>query len=191
MKAKTAPQLQSTFEDTFGEAIQQLVTWGGIITGEDSTGARYIAHKTPNLDWTCSFTVKSRETWKEWRVTVLGTIMAVLGTYILRRRRAQARVEDKHVAELVQLALATLRNQEMAHHTDPVSAPAPYLSSLQLRDLVLQDEHSVAARARLWARVERVVESNANVRANLEEVPGGDELRVWRWVGGPGRRIVA
>jgi len=117
--------------------------------------------------------------------------MAVLGTYILRRRRTQARVEDKRVAELVQLALATLRNQEMAHHTDPVSAPAPYLSSLQLRDLVLQDEHSVAARARLWARVERVVEGNANVRANLEEVPGGDELRVWRWVGGPGRRIVA
>ena len=114
--------------------------------------------------------------------------MAVLSMYILRRRRAQARTEDKRVAELVQLALATLRNQEIAHHTDPVTAPAPYLSSLQLRDLVLQDEHSVAARARLWKRVERVVESNTNVRANLEEVPGGDELRVWRWVGGSGRR---
>jgi hypothetical protein len=99
-----------------------------------------------------------------------------------------ARSEDKRVAELVQLALATLRNQEIAHHTDPVTAPAPYLSSLQLRDLVLQDEHSVSARARLWTRVERVVEGNANVRANLEEVPGGDELRVWRWVGGSGRR---
>lgn len=114
--------------------------------------------------------------------------MTVFGVYILRWRRAQARTEDKRVAELVQLALATLRNQEIAHHTDPVTAPAPYLSSLQLRDLVLQDEHSVAARARLWKRVERVVEGNANVRANLEEVPGGDELRVWRWVGGAGRR---
>ncbi len=92
--------------------------------------------------------------------------------YVLRWRRAQARTEDKRVAELVQLTLATLR-----------------LSSLQLRDLVLQDEHSVAARARLWKRVERVVEGNANVRANLEEVHGGDELRVWRWVGGgSGRR---
>ena len=114
--------------------------------------------------------------------------MAVLSAYVLRWRRAQARTEDKRVAELVQLALATLRNQEIAHHTDPVTAPAPYLSSLQLRDLVLQDEHSVAARARLWKRVEHVVEGNTNVRANLEEVPGGDELRVWRWVGGSGRR---
>jgi hypothetical protein len=117
-----------------------------------------------------------------------GTIVAVLGMFILRRRRVHAHIEDKRVSELVQLALATLRNQEIAHHTDPVNAPAPYLSSLQLRDLVLQDEHSVAARTRLWERVERVVEGNANVRANLEEVPGGDELRVWRWVGGTGRR---
>jgi len=119
---------------------------------------------------------------------VLGTIVAVLGLFSQRRRRAHSRVEDKRVAELVQLALATIRNQEMAHHTDPVTAHVPYLSSLQLRDLILQDEHSVAARARLWSRVERVVEGNANVRANLEEVPGGDELRVWRWVGGSGRR---
>ena len=31
--------------------------------------------------------------------------------------------------------------------------------------------------------VERVVEGNANVRTNLEEVEGGDEQRVWQWVG--------
>lgn len=72
----------------------------------------------------------------------------------------------------------------MAHHTDPITAPQPYLSSLQLRDLILQDEHSVSTRQRVWDQVERVVEGNANVRANLEEVHGGDELRVWRWVGG-------
>jgi hypothetical protein len=87
------------------------------------------------------------------------------------------------VAELVQIALDTLRNQELAHHTDPVTAPQPYLSSLQLRDLILQDEHSILVRRRVWDQVERVVEGNANVRANLEEVQGGDELRVWRWVG--------
>jgi len=85
--------------------------------------------------------------------------------------------------ELVQTALDTLRAQDRAYHADPLSASAPYLSSLQLRDVVLADEHSVGARARLWSRVERVVEGNANVRANLEEVDGGDEMRVWRWVG--------
>lgn len=102
-------------------------------------------------------------------------------------RAVQKRKENRHVADLVQIALDTLRHQELAHHTDPVTAPQPYLSSLQLRDLILQDEHSVASRARLWDQVERVVEGNANVRANLQEIAGGDEMRVWRWVGSAGR----
>ena len=41
----------------------------------------------------------------------------------------------------------------------------------------------------MWAPVERVVEGNANVRTNLEEVEGGDEQRVWRWVGSAGRTL--
>ena len=103
-----------------------------------------------------------------------------------RRRRARNLIENDRVGELVQIALDLLRNQEIAHHTDPVTAPQPYLSSLQLRDLILQDEHSVGARNRLWHRVETIVESNSNVRTNLEEVEGGDEMRVWRWVGSSG-----
>ena len=103
-----------------------------------------------------------------------------------RTRRAKQKLETQRVSGLVQIALDTLRHQELAYHTDPVTAPHPYLSSIQLRDLVLQDEHSVATRKRLWERVEKVVEGNANVRANMEEVEGGDELRVWRWVGSAG-----
>lgn len=67
--------------------------------------------------------------------------------------------------------------------------PRPYLSSLQLRDLVLQDVHDVSKRRRLWSRVERVVEGNANVRTNLQEVEGGDEQRVWEWVGSSGKTL--
>ncbi len=106
-----------------------------------------------------------------------------------RQRQARKAVDDERVASLVTVALECLRNQELAHHTDPVMAPRPYLSSLQLRDLVLQDVHSVGERKRLWSRVERIVEGNANVRTNLEEVEGGDEQRVWRWVGSAGRTL--
>jgi hypothetical protein len=126
------------------------------------------------------------------RLFILNAIHSVIATligssFVLKARRASRSVESKRVGELVQIALDTLRNQELAHHTDPITAPHPYLSSLQLRDLILQDEHSVSSRRRLWDQVERVVEGNANVRTNLEEVHGGDELRVWRWVGGAGR----
>lgn len=30
------PHLLETFDDTFNEAVQQLVQWGGVILGEDS-----------------------------------------------------------------------------------------------------------------------------------------------------------
>ncbi|KIK95889.1 hypothetical protein PAXRUDRAFT_826550 [Paxillus rubicundulus Ve08.2h10] len=187
MKQKTAPHLLETFDDTFNEAIQQLVQWGSVVFGEDLSGHRYLAHKTPNLTLNCQFTVKSRELWVRWRASILGFIAGACVFYSLRRVRAQRKIESKRVAELVQIALDTLRNQELAHHTDPVTARHPYLSSLQLRDLILQDEHSIAARSKLWDQVERVVEGNANVRINLEEVQGGDEHRVWRWVGNAGR----
>jgi hypothetical protein len=112
-----------------------------------------------------------------------GVVGVIGAAFYGKHRMAKRRIEDAHVAELVQITLETLRNQEMAHHVDPVSNPYPYLSSVQLRDYVLQDEHSIPARQRLWERVERVVEGNANVRANMEEMHGGDEARVWRWVG--------
>lgn len=110
------------------------------------------------------------------------TIVFAGGLYA-RTRKAQKEVENKRIAKLVQIALDTLRGQELAYYTDPATSPQPYLSSLQLRDLILQDEHSVSARSRLWNQVERIVEGNANVRTNLEEIQGGDEMRVWRWVG--------
>lgn len=115
-----------------------------------------------------------------------GGVVALLAVILARLKVAQRQSETRRVSELVQIALDTLRNQEMAHHTDPVTAPQPYLSSIQLRDLILQNEHSIPTRRRLWDQVEHVVEGNANVRANLEEIEGGDELRVWRWVGSTG-----
>ncbi|KAH0830534.1 hypothetical protein J3R83DRAFT_1986 [Lanmaoa asiatica] len=187
MEKKTAPHLLDTFDDTFNEAMQQLVEWGSVVFGGDMSGHRYLAHKTANLTLNCKLTVKFREVWLRCRATVFVLFASTCMFYTLRRSRAQRQIENKRVAELVQIALDTLRNQELAHHTDPVTAPYPYLSSLQLRDLILQEQHSISVRKRLWDQVERVVEGNANVRVNLEEVQGGDEHRVWRWVGTAGR----
>ncbi|KAJ7709943.1 Man1-Src1p-C-terminal domain-containing protein [Mycena rosella] len=187
MRAKTSEKKLSDpdFQGLYNEAIQQLSEWGGIIIGEDArSGKRYVALKTSHLTWDCVVLVKSRAVWGEWRATVYGLVALILGGTVTRARRARSAVEGQRVAGLVQTALDTLRAQERAYHADPVTAAQPYLSSLQLRDVVLADEH-LPARARLWARVERVVEENANVRANLEEVDGGDEMRVWRWVGAP------
>lgn len=101
----------------------------------------------------------------------------------LKRRRTQLSEDRKRVRELVKTVYEALQSQELAHHTDPISVPMPFLSSVQLRDLILQDEPSSTTKQRLWRKVENEVEANTNVRANMEEVSGGDEQRVWRWVG--------
>ncbi|KAF9264714.1 hypothetical protein L218DRAFT_957919 [Marasmius fiardii PR-910] len=186
LREKFKPSDVPNFDDIFQEAVQQLVQWGGMLIGEDAKGERYLAHKSPMLTWDCQVKVKSREVWEEWRMTVFGIVGFFIFVLLSRSRRARRQLENQRVAGLVQVALDTLRHQEFTHHIDPVSVPQPYLSSVQLRDLVLQEEHDVNARKRLWAKVERVVEGNANVRANEEEVKGGDQMRVWQWVGTTG-----
>ncbi|TFK29904.1 hypothetical protein FA15DRAFT_663201 [Coprinopsis marcescibilis] len=190
MKRKTGSRLKPAFDDTFNEAVQELVRWGGVLLGADKEGNRYLASRDADLTWDCVLTVKSREVWAAWRTTALGAVVAVLFAVFARLRVVQKKSEARRVSELVQIALDTLRNQELAHHTDPVTAPQPYLSSIQLRDVILQNEHSIPTRRRLWDKVEHIVEGNTNVRANLEEIEGGDELRVWRWVGSTGRGLV-
>ena len=113
------------------------------------------------------------------------SIAAFIAYLFNRSRRTRKRIEDKRVAELVDVVLDTLRNKEIQHHTDPVQAPTPYVSSLGLRDQVMHgDSLHLARKERIWERVESVVEGNVNVRTNIEEVAGGQETRVWQWVGG-------
>ncbi|KDN51478.1 hypothetical protein RSAG8_00023, partial [Rhizoctonia solani AG-8 WAC10335] len=116
---------------------------------------------------------------------VLDTFQARLETsfaFWTRSKLALKRRESRRIAELAGVALDLVRNQEIAHHTDAVRSPHAYVSSLHLRDMVLQDEHNVHKRMQLWSKVAKIVEGNANIRANIEEV-AGDETRVWRWVG--------
>ncbi len=174
------------------------------------SGRRFLAHKTPSMSWQCAARVKARQSWHKWWRSIagtfviqfctlfmhssvrlaLGTVALILSIVFVRHRQCQKAIEERQVASLVTVALDSLRNQELAHHTDPVMVTRPYLSSLQLRDLVLQDVHDVSKRKRLWSHVERVVEANTNVRTNLQEVDGGDEQRVWQWIGSAGKTLV-
>lgn len=101
----------------------------------------------------------------------VGLVALILGGLTARTRRARSAVEGQRVAGLVQTALDTLRAQEREYHADPLSASAPYLSSLQLRDVVLA--HSVPARAAL-------VQGRAHRRGECKRT---GEPRGGRWWG--------
>ncbi|KAF8590554.1 hypothetical protein K439DRAFT_1627818 [Ramaria rubella] len=178
------------FEGLFDQAIDDLKRFGFVITARDSSGTEWIAAVRTHLDLPCKIRVAGRNAWNEWKAHIFASILLLISAYWMRRKIAVQGIESRRVGDLVQVALDTLRNQELAHHTDPIVAPQAYLSSLHLRDLILQDEHSIPARRRLWEKVQKVVEGNTNVRASMEELEGGDEGRVWRWVGGAHRNHI-
>ncbi|CAE6432638.1 unnamed protein product [Rhizoctonia solani] len=163
-------------------ALNDLEKYGWIERSIDSKGDQWVASKRLSMGALCRVKVGARETWNEWQIHFYTLIATIFGALWTRSKLALKRRESRRIAELAAIALDLVRNQEIAHHTDPVRSPHAYVSSLHLRDMVLQEEHNVHTRMRLWSRVAKIVEGNANIRANVEEV-AGDETRVWRWVG--------
>ncbi|KAF8759001.1 hypothetical protein RHS01_02816 [Rhizoctonia solani] len=163
-------------------ALNDLEKYGWIERSVDSKGDQWVASKRLSMGALCRVKVGARETWNEWQMHFYTLIATILGAFWTRSKLASKRRESRRIAELAAVALELVRNQEIAHHTDPVRSPHAYVSSLHLRDMVLQEEHNVHTRMRLWSKVAKIVEGNANIRANVEEV-AGDETRVWRWVG--------
>lgn len=99
-------------------------------------------------------------------------------------RRKLAQSDAKNVRELVRTAIRRLREQARNRDSDSMTATRPpYLVSVRLRDELLLHEPALAERQRIWKMVERVVVSNANVRASLEETADGDEALAWTWIG--------
>lgn len=59
----------------------------------------------------------------------------------------------------------------------------PYLSSVQLRDLLINDETNIKLRNIIWNDVTKNIESNnTNIKSSLLEIHG-DMMRCWEWIG--------
>lgn len=76
-----------------------------------------------------------------------------------------------------------LANHAALNLQEPGAYPDQGISMTQLRDDVLRSEFSASRRQQLWARVQKKVEHNSNVRAAVRENHSGDVARMWEWVG--------
>lgn len=110
-------------------------------------------------------------------------VVVLFGLVWFQRRRKFAVAEVEQVAQIVRDALARLKEQARIHVHDAATTHPSYLVVVRLRDELLEHELALSERQRLWSRVERVVETNTNVRITLEETPDGEEMIVWRWLG--------
>lgn len=58
-----------------------------------------------------------------------------------------------------------------------------YLSAVQLRDVLMNDEANLKLRNNLWNKVTKNIENNnTNIKSSLLEVHG-DIMRCWEWIG--------
>ncbi len=58
-----------------------------------------------------------------------------------------------------------------------------YLSAVQLRDVLMNDEANLKLRNNIWNKVTKNVgNNNTNIKSSLLEVHG-DMMRCWEWIG--------
>ena len=181
------------FNEIFEAALQDLVEHGDVIESIDADGRSWYAASRADLTLSCRARlelVNLIDAWKgqlgseschsEPRSKSAGAAM-LLFIYLLRNSVASRRAESTRAKELASVVLKRLQDQEHHHYADPVTTATPYVASTQLRDVVL-DSGSAATRNRVWDRVVKLVEGNANIETREREVKG-EVWRTWEWTG--------
>lgn len=56
------------------------------------------------------------------------------------------------------------------------------MSSVQLRDLILNDINNLNEKNRLWALTTKKLDTNTNVKSTLMEIHG-EIMKCWEWIG--------
>ncbi|KAG8938883.1 inner nuclear membrane protein enriched at telomere/subtelomere region [Tulasnella sp. 408] len=184
VKRKTKRDAENA-DEIFERVLADLDKFGMIVKGTDIEGFEYIAAVRADFTLPCRIKVTAREAWEANRRRVYAFLVFMASLFYLRSRALASAAESRKVAGLVQEALDMLQEQEFGYHADPVTTTEPYIVPVHLRDLILKDEHSPKVRQRVWEKVAKIVEGNANVRTNEEEVRG-EYTKVWRWVGSVG-----
>ncbi|KAJ2695477.1 inner nuclear membrane protein enriched at telomere/subtelomere region [Coemansia sp. RSA 1285] len=210
MWSRRAPRLSAAeFDALFGKAAAALAEGDAVshyvLEFEDDEGGasgasdevQYFVARTPLYTPMC-YVRRAVLSLVVGNISALAAALALCVAGFVAARRLAARSAEARAADaLVVRALETLRRHARRHYADPALSPAPAVSSLQLRDMLLlppagDGERRAGAapsaffdpraRARVWSRVREVVERNANVRCRTTAVRG-EPMRVWEWIG--------
>jgi hypothetical protein len=114
---------------------------------------------------------------------LIGTFLLFCASAYARLSITSARDTEAKAKQLASFALQRLAEQAAWHAYDPRGYPENWISMVHLRDEILRDDFSASSRAKLWAKVQKKVEQNSNVRPMMREGRSGDMSRVWEWVG--------
>ncbi|KAF2853866.1 sister chromatid separation protein-like protein [Plenodomus tracheiphilus IPT5] len=180
-KGLTDQEFGELFDRAFPEvALREEV----VVTTNGTTGERRLASTSlAELPVLCSIRRSVRRSLKRYLFQIVITIVTIAtvsyGNYSYKKNRSM----EARAKQLASDAFERLANQAAWSIQDPSTYPDKGISMAQLRDDVLRDEFSASRRKKLWERVQKKVERNANIRAAVKTTNTGDVARMWEWVG--------
>ncbi|WWC67546.1 uncharacterized protein I206_101455 [Kwoniella pini CBS 10737] len=170
------------FDEIFESALKDLVEHDDVIESIDIHGKSWYASSRTDLTLGCRAKLEAKDLLDRWKSQIGGTAAVITIIMALQSEVKKRRAEKYRAEELAQVALKRLQDQEQSHYVDPSLTPNPFIPPDQLRDLVMPPKGSTASRSRLWAKVQDLVEHNANIAVREREVKG-ELWKTWEWTG--------
>ncbi|SSD59436.1 uncharacterized protein SCODWIG_01197 [Saccharomycodes ludwigii] len=147
----------------------------------------------------CRFEREIFKTYREHRNMICCIILLFVFIKWLKYRLSNYYKEQDLVNKLVIQVLVKLQKTKKNYESDyrqyrPTTADGdkenrisimivPYLSTVQLRDLLLKDVVNLRLKNKIWNKVVKKLEgNNTNVKSSLMEVHG-EIMKVWEWIG--------
>ncbi|GAV49182.1 hypothetical protein ZYGR_0N05890 [Zygosaccharomyces rouxii] len=136
-----------------------------------STSKKYIGLR-------CKFENEIYRTCYRNRKLIIPLILgALLGKFLLsiNRKLSQEKAKvDKLTRKVVDRLKSTKRSEE---------SETPFLSTVQLRDVLLSDVVDLKYKNRLWQKCSKKLEhNNTNIKSSLMEIHG-EIMKCWEWIG--------
>ncbi|EIW68654.1 hypothetical protein TREMEDRAFT_39562 [Tremella mesenterica DSM 1558] len=179
---------QEQFNEIFEAALNDLVEHDDVIESIDVDGKSWYAASRTDLTLGCRAKIESVDLMSKWKSQLASSAAVLTAIAWLRSLIRQHQSEKFKAEELAQVVLKRLQDQEYLHYLDPVQTPHSFLPPDQVRDVVMPPSGSTTSRARLWSKVARLIEKNANVAVREQEVRG-EVWQTWEWTGVGERHI--
>ncbi|KAF2174196.1 hypothetical protein M409DRAFT_62311 [Zasmidium cellare ATCC 36951] len=175
------------FEDLWASAIGEVAQMDEVHSGADGAGHAVLRSSSEaSIPLACAIRRSLRQTLRAYVWWILAILFVASSGSYGRYRITSGNETEIQAKRLASLALEKLSVQASLHASDPSVYPENYISVAHLRDDVLRDEFRPERRNKLWEKVQKKVEGNANVRPMVREGKSGDVGRVWEWVGAVG-----
>lgn len=116
----------------------------------------------------------------EYKEIFIGLILINIIIFSIKTKYERYQLKKEKIETLYRETLQKLQKQRKLSKS---STELPgYISSIQLRDLILSNESNLKNKLEIWKKIISKIELNTNVKSETIE-HFGEVMKVWEWIG--------